>query len=155
MVILMNDSHNNSETINVIGTVIMIIGIVLGIIFGFAFQVANYSDSYYSRIEYSFNWALCISLIVSSIFIKVGFSALACIARASEETTMMVYRLMNQLNNNNTQTNNKTSKKSSENTTTLNQQTAPVVSTNIWTCPKCGKINYNYVTTCPCGEPKP
>ena len=67
----------------------------------------------------------------------------------------MVYRLMNQISYNNAQTNNKTSKKSSENATTLNQQTAPVVSTNIWTCPKCGKINYNYVTTCSCGEPKP
>ncbi len=151
----MNDSHRNSDTINVIGTVILIIGIVLGIISGFALQVANYSGSYYPRVEYSFNWASCISLIVSSIFIKVGFSALACIARASEETTMMVYRLMNQISYNNTKADNKTSKKSSENATTLNQQTAPVVSTNIWTCPKCGKINYNYVTTCSCGEPKP
>lgn len=77
----MNDSHRNSDTINVIGTVILIIGIVLGIISGFAFQVANSSGSYYSRVEYSFNWASCISLIVSSIFIKVEFSALACIAR--------------------------------------------------------------------------
>lgn len=151
----MNDIHRNSDTINVIGTVILIIGIVLGIICGFALQVANYSGSYYSRVEYSFNWASCISLIVSSIFIKVGFSALACIARASEETTMMVYRLMNQISYNNTKADNKTSKKSSENATTLNHQTAPVVSTNIWTCPKCGKINYNYVTTCSCGEPKP
>lgn len=39
----MNDSHRNSDTINVIGTVILIIGIVLGIISGFAFQVANSS----------------------------------------------------------------------------------------------------------------
>ena len=149
----MNDSHSNSDTINVIGTVIMIIGIILGIICGFASQVPS-SSSYYSRVEYSFNWSSCISLIASSVLTKVSFSALACIARASEETTMMVYRLMNQLSNYKAQNNN-TSKKATENSTPLNQQTPSVVSTNIWTCPKCGKINYNYVTTCSCGEPKP
>lgn len=27
--------------------------------------------------------------------------------------------------------------------------------TNSWTCPKCGKVNQNYVGTCGCGEAKP
>lgn len=154
----MNDSHNNSDTINVIGTVILILSIIAGIICGFAFQIPSYTSSlYYSKVEYSFNWTLCISIIISAILLKVTFSALACIARASEETTMMVYRLMCQFNDNDKKAidNKAPIKAPTKNISSNNKTHSNSDKPNTWTCPKCGKINYHYVTTCTCGEPKP
>lgn len=38
---------------------------------------------------------------------------------------------------------------------TLLRKSSVTQSTNSWICPKCGKINQNYVGTCGCGETKP
>lgn len=149
-------NHYNSEIINGIGTALLIAGIVIGIIGGFIFQVANVSTSTYSsysRIEYSYNWGLCISLIISSIVVKFFFIALSCIARASEETTMMVYRLICKTSDSETDT--FTSKQKIHKEPVSDKPKSVIPTQKTWTCPNCKKVNYYYTTTCTCGEPKP
>lgn len=157
------ENNPNSKTINSIGTAFLVIGIISAIVCGFIYKVPSSGHSLYV-VEYSYNWTLCIFIIVSSIVFKICFAALACIARASEETTMMVYRLMEKLSDNKETDKTKSDTYSKNNipqtpkqTTITNTAKSAKAESNTykWVCPKCNKINYHYVTTCTCGEAKP
>lgn len=78
--------RSNADKIRIIAIVIGIIGIILAVILGFVFEIATVEIGLYStKTTYSYNWGLCIGLIISILCLVALLQSLSYIARAIEE----------------------------------------------------------------------
>lgn len=77
---------SNANKIRTIAIVIGIIGIILAVILGFVFEIATVEIGIYStKTTYSYNWGLCIGLIISTLCFTALLQSMSYIARAIEE----------------------------------------------------------------------
>lgn len=126
----------------------IIIGIIFGIAMG-AYYKVDVNDSIWSK-DYEFNGMLMIKTWM--IFDAVGFFFFWLSSALKK-----LENIEKALNNDNTKTtapadtyNSALFKKSEDSQAPKGQPAA-----DEWKCPKCDKVNQNYVGTCGCGEIKP
>ena len=78
--------HRNS--IDAMGVVIIILGFIGGLVLGNIYQTATIKEHKYLDVidyTYSFNWGLCITVIIAAIVFALLFFALGHIAGAIED----------------------------------------------------------------------
>lgn len=75
-----------SAKIKTLAKVVAIIGIILSVALSFIFKAAVVNDShYYSYVEYTFNWGLCVSIALGTACCTILLAAMYYIAKAIEE----------------------------------------------------------------------
>ena len=145
----------NSRIFKIIGVVVAIIGFVSGIAGGFLFPAVDMNYSKYLGLltKTYFNFVFMFTCWVSTAFLCIFIFGIAYIIEYLEMINIKLYKLENE---------NKSSD-GGENIEPIiaRKQDFGSKSRRIgtldgeWKCPKCGRINANYVGTCGCGKLKP
>ena len=145
----------NGKIFKIIGVIVAIIGFVSGIAGGFLFPAVNVDYSKYLGFltKTHFNFVFMFACWVSTAFLCIFIFGIAYILECLGIIHNVLYKL---------ETGNKSSV-GGENIEPIiaRKQDFGSKSRRIgtidgeWKCPKCGRINANYVGTCGCGEHKP
>lgn len=138
-----------SKRMKAVASLLPLIGVIFGIILGFSCEV-NVETKWYNSASYVFNVGLMFETWIFFDLLALFFGWLASVLEKLENIEKSICGEINTVNtdkplNDYIQTavnsiHNKIDKKPTE---------------TEWKCPKCGKINQNYVGTCGCGEVKP
>lgn len=119
-----------SKTIKTVAVLLPLIGIIFGIILGFACEINT--SNWYSSAKYIFNFGLMFETWMFFDLLALFFGWLASVLEKLEN----IERSVCEVNN-------------------IHEKLEMKPTENEWQCPKCGRINQNYVGTCGCGEVKP
>lgn len=121
-----------SKQFKTIAGLLVLVGAIFGIVLGFACQIPTYSVWYDSHKEYAFNVGLMLETWIFFDLLALFFGWLASVLEKLEN----IERSVCEVNN-------------------IHEKLEMKPTENEWQCPKCGRINQNYVGTCGCGEVKP
>lgn len=138
-----------SKRMKTVAALLPLIGVIFGIILGFACEV-NVETKWYNSADYVFNVGLMFETWMFFDLVALFFSWLASVLEKLENIEKSICGKSNTVKEDKT----------------FNDYIQPAVNSihkkidkepteTEWKCPKCGKINQNYVGTCGCGEVKP
>lgn len=137
-----------SKFLKVVALLLPLIGIIFGIILGFACKV-NASDEWW-YVKLKFNIGLMFETWIFFDLLALFFGWLASVLKKLENIERSICGV-SCARNTNTPLNSYVQTAENQIHSELNIESPE----NAWICPKCGKINQNYVSTCGCGERKP
>lgn len=138
-----------SRRFKITASVLPFVGIIFGIILGFACEV-NVETKWYNSADYVFNVGLMFETWMFFDLIALFFSWLASVLEKLENIEKSICGESNAL-----ETDKSLNNYIQNGVNSIYSKLKKEPSENEWKCPKCGKINQNYVGTCGCGEVKP
>lgn len=147
-----------STTIKTVAVLLSLVGVIFGIVLGFACQIPTYSVWYDSHKEYAFNVGLMFETWMFFDLLALFFGWLASVLEKLENIERSICGKNDSHTNVNTSANGYFQSAVSNIHTAVDNIQSKLKkepSENEWKCPKCGRINQNYVGTCGCGEVKP
>lgn len=146
-----------SNNFKAIAVLISFVGIIFGIVLGFACEV--HVSGFWSSSKYAFNVGLMFETWMLFDLIALFFGWLASVLEKLENIERSICGKNDNNTNVNTPPNDYLKSAVSNIHTAVDSIQSKIKkdepSENEWRCPKCGKINQNYVGTCGCGEVKP
>ncbi len=150
----------NSKFFKIIAVLIALTGIILGIVLGFACKIDIDTDWWYEKLRFNTGLMFETWIITDIIALLFGWMSavlakLENIERKFCENTDSSSKIMDKFYGAVKSTADKV-KNISKNISNLQNSTETIHTSNAttWICPRCGKVNQNYLDTCSCGQQK-
>ena len=123
-----------SDTLKVLSAIVLVLGVIGGFVFAFILSDMVYSGFFYGILYF-------VIIVLSSGITSAILYGLATVIELLESLNDRMYEISDSLDETNKSMDIVTGK-------------GELLGEDEWKCPKCGRVNKNYVGTCVCGQSK-